>query len=191
MPSRIPIPISTNSSVLSQPPMPQSSPPSLPPQIPISSTRASPSSSSSPQTYLVRQGQAQLDLVSGNIGVATALDRAEGVESRASGAGDTEGVHYGGWVGGLGEGGMGAVAMGRDSYSKHSAVVAKLGLGRRWLPPGSRLSPSSPGTTWPGRIGEITCGGFDLTCMREDVFIRSPSLYVTLKENTVTNGHQD
>lgn len=44
----------------------------------------------------MRQGKAQLDLVGSNISVSAALDGAEGVESRASGAGDTEGVHYGG-----------------------------------------------------------------------------------------------
>ena len=53
----------------------------------------------SPLTYLVRQGQAQLDLVGGNISVSAALDGAESVESRAGGASDTEGVHYGGAVG--------------------------------------------------------------------------------------------
>jgi hypothetical protein len=53
----------------------------------------------SPLTYLVRQGQAQLDLVGGNISVSAALDGAESVESRAGGASDTEGVHYGGSVG--------------------------------------------------------------------------------------------
>jgi hypothetical protein len=52
-----------------------------------------------PRTYLVRQGQTELDLVGGHISVSTALDRTEGVESRTSGASDTEGVHYGGTVG--------------------------------------------------------------------------------------------
>ena len=52
-----------------------------------------------PLTYLVRQGQAELDLVGGNISVSAALDGAESVESRAGGASDTEGVHYGGAVG--------------------------------------------------------------------------------------------
>jgi len=47
----------------------------------------------------VRQGQAELDLVGGHISVSTALDSAEGVEGRAGGASDTEGVHYGGTVG--------------------------------------------------------------------------------------------
>lgn len=55
-----------------------------------------------PQTYLVRQGQTQLDLVGSDISVSAALDGAEGVESRAGGAGDTEGVHYGGTVSGRG-----------------------------------------------------------------------------------------
>ena len=45
------------------------------------------------------QGQTQLNLVGGDISVSAALDGAESVESRASGAGDTEGVHYGGAVG--------------------------------------------------------------------------------------------
>lgn len=45
----------------------------------------------------MRQGKAELDLLGSDVGVATALDGAEGVEGRASGASDTEGVHYGGW----------------------------------------------------------------------------------------------
>ena len=53
----------------------------------------------SPRTYLVRQSQTELNLVGGHISVSTALDGAEGVESRAGGASDTEGVHYGGAVG--------------------------------------------------------------------------------------------
>jgi len=50
----------------------------------------------------VRQSQTELNLVGGHISVSTALDSAEGVESRAGGASDTEGVHYGGAVGGRG-----------------------------------------------------------------------------------------
>jgi hypothetical protein len=61
--------------------------------------KVSQASSASPLTYLVRQGQTQLNLVGGDISVSAALDGAESVESRASGAGDTEGVHYGGAVG--------------------------------------------------------------------------------------------
>jgi hypothetical protein len=78
---------------------------------PISSSRSLPLSSLSslhpsqtpvfqpPRTYLVRQSQTELNLVGGHISVSTALDGAEGVESRAGGASDTEGVHYGGAVG--------------------------------------------------------------------------------------------
>jgi len=61
-------------------------------------SQALPSSSNPPLTYLVRQGQTQLNLVGGNISVSAALDSAEGVEGRAGGASDTEGVHYGGTV---------------------------------------------------------------------------------------------
>ena len=90
----------------------------------------------------MRKGQTELDLVGGHISVSTALDRTEGVESRAGGASDTEGVHYGGTVGGRGV--WGAVAMGVSSCCRRKAANCRrcergpclarrrCGLNRRW-----------------------------------------------------------
>jgi len=78
---------------------------SFPPLVLSSSSSLQPSQTpefQSPRTYLVRQSQTELNLVGGHISVSTALDGAEGVESRAGGASDTEGVHCGGTVGGRG-----------------------------------------------------------------------------------------
>lgn len=68
----------------------------------------------------MRQGQTELDLVGGHISVSTALDRTEGVESRAGGASDTEGVHYGGRV--VRRGVWVAEAMGVSSCCRRKAA---------------------------------------------------------------------
>ena len=101
----------------------------------------------------MRQSQTELNLVGGHISVSTALDGAEGVESRAGGASDTEGVHYGGAVGGRGV--WGAVAMGVSSCCRRKELPMIEGRMRDASELARRLSAS-------GCFGDaITCASHD------------------------------
>ena len=66
----------------------------------LSCDMKTPNGSAGVEAYLVRQSQAQLDLVGGDVGVATLLDCAESARTDLEGApGDAERVHGGGCVG--------------------------------------------------------------------------------------------